>query len=220
MSCSTTLADHATPPRADELEVSVFGPGVGESIVVHLGDSRWVVVDSCVAPDTKRAVALDYLGEIGVDVLEQLLMLVVTHWHDDHSKGASDLLDTAPNADLVLAAALRSDDLKQLMAASSDPFVQPSGATECRSLGSGSDGAGTRGRTTWVSRCGSGITTRRCCLAPTSSSEAHLAAGRRSSHIRRGLRRRRLSSRCRTTDHPARMSLGCGARCSPMSPMP
>lgn len=40
----------ATPPVADELEVSVFGPGVGESVVVHLGHGDWMVVDSCLNP--------------------------------------------------------------------------------------------------------------------------------------------------------------------------
>lgn len=29
------------PPGVDELEVSVFGPGFGESIAVHLPGGRW-----------------------------------------------------------------------------------------------------------------------------------------------------------------------------------
>jgi len=35
------------PVKQDEIEVSVFGPGYGESILVHLGAGKWVIVDSC-----------------------------------------------------------------------------------------------------------------------------------------------------------------------------
>ena len=35
------------PPASDVFEVSIFGPGKGESIVVHIGNGRWIVVDSC-----------------------------------------------------------------------------------------------------------------------------------------------------------------------------
>ncbi len=35
-------------PEPDEIEVSLIGPGYGESVLVHLGDGEWVVADSCV----------------------------------------------------------------------------------------------------------------------------------------------------------------------------
>jgi hypothetical protein len=34
-------------PAPEELEVTVFGPGFGESVIVHLGHNRWIVFDSC-----------------------------------------------------------------------------------------------------------------------------------------------------------------------------
>ena len=43
----------AAPPRTDELEVSLFGPGVGECVIVHLGAGEWMVVDSCLDPATR-----------------------------------------------------------------------------------------------------------------------------------------------------------------------
>jgi len=33
--------------RPDELEVSVFGPGYGESLAIHLGLGSWIIIDSC-----------------------------------------------------------------------------------------------------------------------------------------------------------------------------
>jgi hypothetical protein len=30
-------------PTAQEIEVSIFGPGFGESIVVHAGNNEWVM---------------------------------------------------------------------------------------------------------------------------------------------------------------------------------
>jgi hypothetical protein len=33
-------------PEADELEITLLGPGTGESVVLHLGDNRWMIVDS------------------------------------------------------------------------------------------------------------------------------------------------------------------------------
>ena len=36
------------PPAEGEFEFTLFGPGYGESIVPHVGDGHWVLVDSCV----------------------------------------------------------------------------------------------------------------------------------------------------------------------------
>ena len=35
-------------PSAREIEVSLFGPGYGECVLVHLGEGQWMIVDSCV----------------------------------------------------------------------------------------------------------------------------------------------------------------------------
>ena len=96
---------HVTvPPSADELEVSVFGPGVGESTVVHLGHGDWVVVDSCLNPRTGRPAALEYLETLRVDVGSAVKLLVLTHWHDDHVRGAGQILEHAKTAQVVCSA--------------------------------------------------------------------------------------------------------------------
>src|SRR5262245_58961005 len=64
---STVPNSKHTPPASDEVEISLFGPGIGECSVVHLGGGQWMVVDSCIDRSTRRPVALEYLAEIGVD---------------------------------------------------------------------------------------------------------------------------------------------------------
>ena len=98
------MSEVAEPPADDELEVSVFGPGVGESIVVHLGHGDWMVVDSCLNPRTRHPAALEYLGTIGVDVGRAVKLLVLTHWHDDHVRGAGKILEQAHAAQVVCSA--------------------------------------------------------------------------------------------------------------------
>ena len=92
------------PPCPDELEVSVFGPGIGESVVVHLGYGDWIVVDSCLNPRTRLPAALEYLDGLGVDVGSALKLLVLTHWHDDHVRGAAAILQRAKAAQVACSA--------------------------------------------------------------------------------------------------------------------
>lgn len=104
-----------TPPPADTFEISLFGPGIGECVVVHFGGGRWLVVDSCLNPTTKRAVALDYLECLGVSVEAAVEFVAVSHWHDDHIRGISDLLSEARSARFVLSSALRAAEFEELL---------------------------------------------------------------------------------------------------------
>ena len=98
-------------PRDDEVEVSLFGPGVGECVVLHLGGGEWLVIDSCIDPETRRPVALDYLDRIDVD--HSLIRLVaLTHWHNDHTRGAAELIAAAPEARVVCSAALNQKEFQ------------------------------------------------------------------------------------------------------------
>jgi beta-lactamase superfamily II metal-dependent hydrolase len=88
-------------PGANETEISVMGPGHGESIVVHLGKGEWLVVDSCIdmTDSTKPSAPLKYLQNLGVNVKQDVKLIVVTHWDDDHFRGVADLLEACPNAE-------------------------------------------------------------------------------------------------------------------------
>lgn len=92
--------------RSDEIEVSLFGPGYGESVVIHLGLGQWVIVDSCRDPVTRSIVPLDYLTRIGVDPSVSVRLVIATHWHDDHVRGLSDIVEACRSAEFVCASAL------------------------------------------------------------------------------------------------------------------
>jgi hypothetical protein len=93
-------------PNEDTIEVSVFGPGRGESIAVHLGGGDWIVVDSCKNQVTKSVVVLDYLRAIGVDLSSKVHLVVATHAHDDHFSGISTVFEACTSATFVCPAAL------------------------------------------------------------------------------------------------------------------
>ena len=120
-------------PALDEFELSLFGPGVGECALVHLGQGSWMVVDSCVDADTRNPIALDYLARIGVDPAIAIHRIVVTHWHDDHTRGIAQVYAAAPHTELVCSAALRTVEFKQALGASGT-FPGDSGIDEMRCL--------------------------------------------------------------------------------------
>jgi beta-lactamase superfamily II metal-dependent hydrolase len=103
------------PPAPHELELSVFGPGVGECIVVHIGDGDWIVVDSCIDRQSGTPIALAYLRSLGVEVATRVKLVVATHWHDDHIKGLAETFRTSENAKFVTSAAYPLQDLLRLV---------------------------------------------------------------------------------------------------------
>lgn len=128
-----------SPPGPDELELSLFGPGYGEAIAIHLGCSKWVLVDSCLHPQSGKPAALHYLEALRIDPSTAVVLLVATHWHDDHVRGIADLLDHCTSATLAVSSALRDDEFLQLVSLYSEPIaIASSGLDElakiCRTL--------------------------------------------------------------------------------------
>ncbi|MBL4783266.1 MAG: MBL fold metallo-hydrolase [Porticoccaceae bacterium] len=101
-------------PSDDTLEVSVFGPGVGESLCVHLGNNTWVIIDSCINPDSKRAAALEYLEALGVEPSKNVKLVVISHWHDDHIRGMGEIVECCVNAQVVISSALMHEEFMVL----------------------------------------------------------------------------------------------------------
>ena len=94
------------PPRTDEIEITLFGPGFGECAVIHLGNNNWLVIDSCIDSQTGQPAALAYLHAIGVDPAVAVRLIIATHWHDDHIRGLSRLLAECKKARFCCSAAL------------------------------------------------------------------------------------------------------------------
>lgn len=108
------MADRKAP-SATEIEVSVFGRGFGESILVHIGDAQWILIDSLADRDGVPS-PLRYLSEIRVDLRVALRLILATHWHDDHIEGLSELYHQAPNALLAMPQAMNADEVTAFIA--------------------------------------------------------------------------------------------------------
>lgn len=123
------MAEASSPPSDTEVEVSLFGPGRGEAIAVHLGFGEWMLVDSCL-DQYKRPAGLAYLETLGV-CSEQIKIVVATHWHDDHIGGLAKVVQECPGADFVYSGALRTDEFHALVGAYSErSHMESSGVTE------------------------------------------------------------------------------------------
>lgn len=112
----TASAYPCDAPLADVVEVCLFGPGVGECVVTHLGGGKWLVVDSCIGHGG-RAVALEYLDAIGVPT-SAIVLVIATHWHDDHIRGLAEVVAAVSSAGFVCSGALRSEEFLSLISAS------------------------------------------------------------------------------------------------------
>lgn len=119
------------PPAHDDLEVAVFGPGVGECVVVHLGDGRWMVVDSCLVEG--EPVAVRYLEALGVP-LTSVVAQIATHWHDDHHRGIARAFNRFPNATFYCSGALDTKEFITLAATARGHFDSESGIDEFHSV--------------------------------------------------------------------------------------
>ena len=103
------LARANVTPEPDEVEVSLFGPGYGESALIHIGNGKWVIVDSFLDEESEP-IALAYLRDLGFDPAEAVLFIVATHWHDDHIRGMAKLVEFCAGATFCCAAALRTHE--------------------------------------------------------------------------------------------------------------
>lgn len=126
---STGFDPSPTSPEPNELEISVFGRGIGECVVGHIGGGDWIVVDSCIGEG--GPVALQYLSRLGVDVGKVVKLVVVSHWHDDHSAGISDVISAAETADVAFAQALTTKEFVTVVKAySRDPLLPGSSGVD------------------------------------------------------------------------------------------
>lgn len=96
-------------PDENTFEISLFGPGTGECIVAHLGNGEWMIVDSCCSKGTKSPVALEYLSSLGIS-FENVAVIVVSHFHDDHIQGITEIVQSCPNAVVCISSALVKEE--------------------------------------------------------------------------------------------------------------
>ena len=85
-------SDEIPPPKNSELELTFFGPGFGESIVLHIPGLGWALIDSCEFGSLNKRVVppLQYLTSRNV---QKLAFLILSHPHLDHFKGMEQIID-------------------------------------------------------------------------------------------------------------------------------
>ena len=115
------------PPNPEEIEVTLLGPGYGESVVLHIGNGAWVIVDSCINHEGNPQ-ALEYLESLGVDPAQAVDVIVATHWHDDHIRGMAQIVEVCGTAQFCCAAALRETEFLQAVRALEGQHFSGSGS--------------------------------------------------------------------------------------------
>lgn len=104
-----------TPPKSEEFELSIFGPGVGECILLHFGDGNWAIVDSCIDARTQEQPALAYLHSMGFDPAQSVRLVCATHFHTDHVRGLSRVVSECESATFYCSAASSRDEFFNLL---------------------------------------------------------------------------------------------------------
>lgn len=119
-------------PGPREVRVTVLGKGRGESVVVHMGDGRWMIVDSLKGTwgdEVERApAALSYLKALGLDPAQAVEAVVLTHLHADHSEGIEDIVRACTDAAFYLPSAIPDEGWRRLLRtleAEADPEAKP-----------------------------------------------------------------------------------------------
>lgn len=125
-----------TPPDNDEIELSLFGPGFGECVVVHAGSSHWAIIDSCIDAANGVPASLYYLHQMALDPKVAVKMVMVTHWHDDHIRGISKVLRACTCAKLVIPSAILTRDFVRAVVEADEKTVSAnsSGVHEIRAV--------------------------------------------------------------------------------------
>ena len=106
--------DLTNRPKENELEISIFGPGYGECVLLHIGRNNWIVVDSCVFPGDNYPTPLLYLDKMNINY-NAVKAIIATHWHDDHIKGISNIFSACKNAEFICSDALKNQEFLELV---------------------------------------------------------------------------------------------------------
>ena len=125
-----------SPPSPETLELTLFGPGYGESVLAHFGSGHWLLVDSCIDSRTSEPAALSYLSDIGLDPADAVDIILASHWHDDHVRGLSKVLARCPKANFWLSSALTKAEFAAMVTRfdSRNRIAAGSGVSELRQI--------------------------------------------------------------------------------------
>ena len=146
--------EYGKAPADDEIEVSILGLGYGEAITIHVGDGRWIAIDSCIFPKDKKPATLRYFEDIGVGP-DQVIAIIASHWDDDHIRGMSKMVENMPGAQFVTSRAFGTQEFLAYATAFDSPFTEKvsSGVKEMRNSIKAMETGTRRPRDSGASRC-------------------------------------------------------------------
>lgn len=111
----------------------LFGRGQGESVLVQLSEDDWMIVDSC-TNDNKEPAAIRYLIDIGKNPADVVKLIVISHFHNDHIKGMSKIIDICTKADVCISSALNTFEFHAYLSAISSPDINISQTSEMKAI--------------------------------------------------------------------------------------
>lgn len=100
-------------PSSGVPQIVIMGTGYGECILVHLGNDKYVMIDSFLNPETKHPIAADYLNCIGLGI-QNIIGIICTHWDDDHIKGIYEIASNLKGIAIGIPTTVSNRELKKL----------------------------------------------------------------------------------------------------------
>ncbi|KQV27562.1 hypothetical protein ASC97_04055 [Rhizobium sp. Root1203] len=95
----------------------IIGSAPGESLVIIFDCGSVITIDCCQTGKINHT--LQALSDLGVDP-DKVIYNVITHFHDDHIKGASELIAHCPKSKVVIPDAWTKDVFRMFVATVSD----------------------------------------------------------------------------------------------------
>ncbi|MBB4341384.1 ComEC/Rec2 family competence protein [Rhizobium leguminosarum] len=97
--------------------VRIIGSAPGESLVLVFSCGSIITIDCCKTADENHTI--NAIDELSLD-FGNVIFNVITHFHDDHIKGVSELVAKCPNSKIVIPDAWTADVFKRFVASVSD----------------------------------------------------------------------------------------------------
>ena len=119
---------------SDVLEITVFGKGQGESILVGLDNEKYIVIDSFIESESGRPVALKYMEDNGIGI-NKIIGVICTHWDNDHIRGIGDIISEHPaELNLCLPSVLSQKTYTQYISSFDEAEDESPSSELCRIL--------------------------------------------------------------------------------------
>ncbi|HAB15371.1 MAG TPA: hypothetical protein DCE44_02865 [Verrucomicrobiales bacterium] len=104
--------------------------------MAHLGWGDWVIIDSCIDPETRVPIGIGYIKGLGLDPAMVVRQVFATHWHNDHVRGLAQTMKECAGAKFICPGVffdrefIALTELWKQQEGNSSPLVELTGAME------------------------------------------------------------------------------------------